>query len=186
MKKIFLLLTVGLAVLGCNRQGKWNAEQRKAAREMLQEWRDMIYLQDMTDAEFVIFTDNVTDILQAEYPSYAEFIAMPMAGDSVQVVVVAAIAADIQANNRNMRHIFPYKNLVKSGVLPQGLNRDAESQFYTCLAGKINGSFGSLQAFIWGAINSTVDDQLIAGFQQQCAAPFWDTETITVVEETTN
>src|SRR5574344_2097611 len=103
MKKILLFTALAATLLaGCAQKTKWTAEQREAVREMLREWRRMVYLSDMSDTEFVIFTDNVADLIEVEYPSYTEFVAMPMVGDSVQVVLVTAIVADIQANMRNM------------------------------------------------------------------------------------
>ena len=57
MKKILLcipLLAVFAAgLIGCSQQRQWNQEQRKAMREGLRSYRQMVYLDDLTDAEFV-------------------------------------------------------------------------------------------------------------------------------------
>ena len=56
MKKILLYLPVMLilaAGFGCSEQRKWNREQRKEMREMLRDYRQMAYLNDLTDAEFI-------------------------------------------------------------------------------------------------------------------------------------
>ncbi|MDY3978724.1 MAG: hypothetical protein SOZ00_01740 [Tidjanibacter sp.] len=184
MKKILLFTALAATLLaGCAQKTKWTAEQREAVREMLREWRRMVYLSDMSDTEFVIFTDNVADLIEVEYPSYTEFVAMPMVGDSVQVVLVSAIVADIQANMRNMRHLMPYDRMVREGVLPSGLTREQQMSFYTCMASSVNKAYGSLNAFVWSLVNSVPDTNgLLAKAQAQCAAPYWDVEVITVEE----
>ena len=63
MKKILLIVPVlalfAAAFAGCTQQQKWNHEQRKAMREALHDYRKMVYLEDLTDPEFVLFTDEV-------------------------------------------------------------------------------------------------------------------------------
>ena len=105
---------VCLYASGCSPQRRWNEEQRREAREMLREWREIAYLNALTEAEFDLFSAEVADVLEERWPSYVEFIEMPMVGDSVEVVVVAAIVSDIKANANNMRRLFPYDTLVSS------------------------------------------------------------------------
>ena len=54
MKKILLcvpLLAIFAAgFFGCSQQRQWNHEQRKAMREALRSYRQMVYLDDLTDA----------------------------------------------------------------------------------------------------------------------------------------
>ena len=174
-------MLLAVAAVSCTSQNKWNREQKREMRQLLDAYRDMVYLNDMTDAEFIIFTDDVAGILEQNYPNYVTFAAMPNVDDTITMVVVTTIVTDLQANYRNMRHIFPYHDLVEAGVLPSGMSREQLTAFYTCLAGKINNYFGSLQAFIYGAMNSVLDDAMILGFQQSCAAQM---ATEVVVEET--
>ena len=58
MKKILLcvpLLAIFAAgFFGCSQQRQWNHEQRKAMREALRSYRQMVYLDDLNDAEFVL------------------------------------------------------------------------------------------------------------------------------------
>ena len=56
----FSILLAAVALTACSQKAKWNHEQKKAMRENLRQYRDMIYLQDLTDPEFLIFTDSVT------------------------------------------------------------------------------------------------------------------------------
>lgn len=183
MKKIVLMLIVVATVCGCkNSNRKWTEEQRREAKQMLELYRDLVYLQDLTEAEYLLFADDVVDTLQAEFPSYVTFVAMPAVNDTIETYVVATIVEEIQADRRNMRHVFPYQHLVKNNILPEGMPREQIHEFYDCLAQHVNSYFGSYQAFVYGALNSLLDDVAIVNFQQKCAAPYWSEETITVIE----
>lgn len=63
MKKILLCVSLlsmfAAGFVGCSQKREWNHEQRKAMREALRSYRQMVYLDDLTDAEFVLFTDQV-------------------------------------------------------------------------------------------------------------------------------
>ena len=159
---------------GCTQREKWNEEQRREAREMLREWREIAYLNALSEAEFEVFSAEVTNLLESRWPSYVEFIELPMVGDSVEVVVVATIVKDIKANAHNMRYLFPYPTLVSAGILPEGLTPHQQKEYYMCLANSVDNVFGSVQSFVWGAINSSLDDMAIAYMLRDCAVPFWE------------
>ena len=100
MKKILLYLPVMLilaAGFGCSEQRKWNREQRKEMREMLRDYRQMAYLNDLTDAEFILFSDDVATALEGDYPVYATFVTMPGVEDTVQLVIVETVVEELQA-----------------------------------------------------------------------------------------
>lgn len=124
MKKILLcvpLLAIFAAgFFGCSQQRQWNHEQRKAMREALRSYRQMVYLDDLNDAEFVLFSDEVAGQLENSYPVYMEFVQMQGVDDTVDMVVVSTIVDELNADARNMRHIYPYNYLVAQGVLPAG------------------------------------------------------------------
>ena len=136
MKKILLcvplLALFAAGLIGCSQQRQWNHEQRKAMREALRSYRQMVYLDDLTDAEFVLFTDDVAGQLENSYPVYVEFVEMQGVDDTVDMVVVSTIVDELDADAHNMRHIYPYRALVAQGVLPAGLDhsqiRQMESQ----------------------------------------------------------
>ena len=134
--------------VGCSQKREWNHEQRKAMREALRSYRQMVYLDDLTDAEFVLFTDQVAGELEGTYPVYATFVEMPGVTDTVDMVVVTTIVDELNADARNMRHIFPYNYLVAQGVLPAGLDHDQQKAFYNCFAGKVNDTYDTMSQFI--------------------------------------
>ena len=138
MKKILLCVSLlsmfAAGFVGCSQKREWNHEQRKAMREALRSYRQMVYLDDLTDAEFVLFTDQVAGELEGTYPVYATFVEMPGVTDTVDMVVVTTIVDELNADARNMRHIFPYNYLVAQGVLPAGLDHDQQKAFYNCFA----------------------------------------------------
>ncbi len=185
MRKLLLIMIVAATVCGCkntHRNHKWTEEQKREMKQMLDMYRDMVYLENLTDAEFLLFTDDVVDTLEAGFPNYVAFVAMPAVNDTVDTYVVATIVEEIKANRRNMRHIFPYERLVANNILPAGMPHEQILEFYNCMAQNVNGYFGSYQAFVYGALNSMIDDMVIANFQQKCAAPYWTEETVTIIQ----
>ena len=144
MKKILLSLTLimaAVAIVGCSQKAKWNHEQRKAMRENLHQYRDMIYLQDLTEPEFLIFADSVTGDIEAVYPVYTSFIEMDGVQDTIDMFVLTAIVDELDADAHNMRHIYPYRYLVSEGILPDRLTHEQQRDFYRCLAQKVNNTF---------------------------------------------
>lgn len=120
-----LLLLPALALfaagfMGCSQQRRWNHEQRKEMREALRSYRQMAYLEDLDDAEFMVFTDGVTETLEGDYPVYATFIQMPGVDDTVEMVVVTTIVDELNADAHNMRHIYPMLTSFLRECCPQG------------------------------------------------------------------
>ena len=101
MKKILLCVSLlsmfAAGFVGCSQKREWNHEQRKAMREALRSYRQMVYLDDLTDAEFVLFTDQVAGELEGTYPVYATFVEMPGVTDTVDMVVVTTIVDELNA-----------------------------------------------------------------------------------------
>ena len=68
MKKFLLALPmVALVVtgfIGCSGERKWRHEERKALRQSLQAYRDMVYLNDLTDADLIF--DCVTCLAKSD------------------------------------------------------------------------------------------------------------------------
>ena len=111
MRKFLLSLSVVVVVLagffGCSQQRQWNREQRQALRQMLREYRDLAYLENLTEAEYMLFADEVAAAIEQNFPVYTTFIEMPAVNDTVQVYVVTTIVDQLNADVRNMRHLFP-------------------------------------------------------------------------------
>lgn len=173
MKKILLSVTL-LAIfaagfVGCSQQREWNHEQRKAMREALRSYRQMVYLDDLNDAEFMLFTDQVAGMLESNYPVYTTFVDMPGVTDSVDFVVVTTIVEELDADARNMRHIYPYNYLVAQGVLPAGLDHQQQRNFYNCFAGKVNSVYASTAEFFNAIMADTTNLSQISQMQNQCA-----------------
>ncbi len=116
MKRMFLCLPVVamflVGLIGCSGKREWNHQQRQAMRQALREYRDMVYLNDLTDAEYLIFTDEVATDLETSYPVYAAFIELPGVEDTVDMVVVETIVDYLNADAHYMRHIYHYHSLV--------------------------------------------------------------------------
>ncbi len=172
------------AVAGCSQQRQWNHEQRRAMREALKEYRQMAYLDNLTDTEFMTFTEGVAADLEGEYPVYTTFIEMDGMDDTVDMVVVTAIVDELNADPRNMRHIFPYNYLVAQGTLPAGLDYDQQRQFYSCLAGKVNAQYSTMTQFFNAVLADTTDNSRLQQLQNQCASDLfgWTLAEVDIVE----
>lgn len=178
MKKILLCASL-LAVFaagfaGCSQRREWNREERKAMRDALRSYRQMIYLDDLTDSEFVLFSDGVAGELENAYPVYTTFIQMPGVNDTVDMFVVTTIVEELDADAHNMRHIFPYDYLVGQGVLPAGLDRSQQKAFYTCLAGKVNATYSTMEQFFNAVLADTTDLSQLRRLEGQCADELFD------------
>ncbi len=173
MKKLLVsaaLLVFAAAMLAsCSQRQKWTAEQRKDMREILHSYREMIYVDDLTDTEFTQFANGVVSALEARYPSYQALATMPAVADTVDVAVVAAIVEHLEADARNIRHVYPYNFLVAQGVLPAGLDHDQQRAFYKCLAGKIYNCYTSERAFVDAIMAGTVEPVNMRAMQAACA-----------------
>lgn len=172
MKKILLSLSLILAtvaITGCSQKAKWDHKQKQAMRENLRQYRDMIYLQDLTEPEFIIFTDSVTGNIEEVYPVYATFMQIPNVDDTIDMFVVTTIVEFLDADAHNMRHIFPYRYLVSQGILPDKLTHEQQRQFYKCLAQKVNNNYSSTEQFFNAILADTTASSQIATFQSQCA-----------------
>ena len=129
----------------------------------------MIYLDDLTDSEFVLFSDGVAGELENAYPVYTTFIQMPGVNDTVDMFVVTTIVEELDADAHNMRHIFPYDYLVGQGVLPAGLDRSQQKAFYTCLAGKVNATYSRWSSSSTPCWPTRPTFRNCAGWRDQCA-----------------
>ena len=126
-------------------------------------------LDDLTDAEFVVFTDDVAGQLENSYPVYVEFVEMQGMDDTVDMVVVSTIVDELDADAHNMRHIYPYSTLVAQGVLPAGLDRSQQKAFYECFAGKVNAAYATTEQFFNAILADTTDLSQIRQMESQCA-----------------
>lgn len=177
MKRFLLSLTILLAAVAltaCSQKAKWNHEQKKAMHENLRQYRDMIYLQDLTDPEFLIFSDSVTGDIEAIYPVYTTFIEMDGAQDTVDMFVLTAIVEELDADAHNMRHIYPYRYLVSEGILPDRLTHEQQRNFYRCLAQKVNGTFYSMEQFLMAIVSDTTSHSKMKQLQSECANDLFD------------
>ncbi|MDE5622586.1 MAG: hypothetical protein K2K30_09475 [Alistipes sp.] len=178
---ISLLTLFAAGLVGCSQTREWNREQRKAMRESLRDYRRMVYLNDLNDAEFAAFTDDVAEQLEESYPVYTTFIAMPGVNDTVDVVVVTTIVDELNADARNMRHIFPYNYLVAQGTLPAGLDHDQQHAFYKCFAGKVNAAYLTTGQFFNAVLADTTDRSQLRRMANACANDLFDW-TVTEVD----
>lgn len=173
MKKILLcvplLALFAAGLIGCSQQRQWNHEQRQALREALRSYRQMVYLDDLNDAEFVLFTDQVAGALENDYPVYTDLSQLPAAADTVDMVVITTIVDELDADAHNMRHIYPYSALVAQGVLPAGLDHSQQQAFYTCFAGKVNAAYSTMGQFFNAILADTTDLSQIRQLESQCA-----------------
>ncbi len=182
MRKLLFVTTFLAALVSltcCKQQPKrWSHAERQAVRQALNEYRQMIYLEDLTEAEFGLFADGVALDLESSYPVYAEFVEIPGLDDTVEMVVVTSIVEQLDTDARNMRHLYPYDYLVARGTLPAGLTRDQQRAFYTCFSQAVNSQFVSMSNFFNALLNDTSNHSQIAQIQSQCANQLFGWEVV--------
>lgn len=172
---ILLLVVTIITIASCSKQAKWNHEQKEALKKALKTYREMVYLQDLTEPEFVIFTDDVANDVESAYPVYATFMQIPSIDDTLDMFVVTAIVEQLNEDATNMRHLYPYRTLVKQGILPDKLSHDERHAFYKCLAQKVNNYYTSVDEFLSDVIKSDTSAQSQIGkFQSECANDLFD------------
>ncbi|MFI3305942.1 MAG: hypothetical protein R3Y68_05460 [Rikenellaceae bacterium] len=170
MKKIIYTLLLTAAITACvTTVSQWNREQRRTIQRAISEYRDMVYVSELSDAEYYIFANDATDIVEMNYPSFDEFVALPAMNDSVEVIVTTLIIEQLDADGANIRHIYPYRELRQEGILPRGVSRKDQRSFYKCLARKVNTAYDSYSEFLHAVIANETDAGQITQFQQECA-----------------
>ena len=177
MKRILLALSVlaiALSSTSCSEQRRWNQKQKHQMREALRQYRDMIYLQDLTDPEFIIFTDDVANDIELAYPVYTTFIEIPSVNDTVDMFVISTIVEELNEDAHNMRHLYPYRYLVSQGVLPDKLSHEQQRAFYKCFAEKVNSSYSDMNQFLNAILADTSATSQISQMQQQCASDLFN------------
>ncbi len=186
MKKFLFSVAIVALMFGslfaCSEQAKWNRQERQAMRELLREYRELAYLNDLTEAEYMLFADKVIASVEEEYPVYTTFIEMPAVNDTVQVYVVTTIVEQLAADASNMRHLYPYRDLVAANVLPDGLTRSQQNAFYQCFANSVDNTYANPAQLVNAIMADTVQNSQIAQMQAACANNLfgWTVEIIEV------
>lgn len=126
MKKSLITCTAVVALLlvgACSKEKRWGMKEREELRNELRAYRDMVYLENLAEAEFNDFTGDVVSAIEIDYPVYTTFVELPGRGDTVEVYVVSTIVEELNTDPHNLRNIFPYPMLVADGILPQEIGR---------------------------------------------------------------
>ncbi len=183
----YAIITLIVLFVACSpARREWKQAERAAFLQMIDNYRQMVYLSDLTDTEFVLFNDDVASGVEVVYPVYTALVAMPSLNDSVDMWVVTTIVEDIDEDAHNIRHIYPYHSLVEQGILPEELDEAGRLAFYRCLAQKINNYFNSTEAFFYAVISNNIDPNIITKMQNECASDLfgWTIEVdTTMIEE---
>ena len=88
MKRFLLplvMLATTVAAISCKSDKKWSDLDRRAVRDEVRTYRDMVYLENLADTEFDAFSGDVVSAIEVDYPVYTTFIEMPGQGDTVEV-----------------------------------------------------------------------------------------------------
>lgn len=177
MKRTLLAIMVIASVVGvssCSKAQRWNEKERRAVRDDVRAYRNMVYLDNLEQAEFDLFSNDVVDAIEVDYPIYTTFVELPGRGDTVEVYVVSTIVSELAADAHNMRKIYPYKELVAEGILPSDLDRQAQRAFYECFARRVDNSFSSVGEFFNAVLADTTSNSKIEQLQRQCASDLFD------------
>lgn len=177
------------ALVGCTNEKGWNTKERMAVRDELNNYRDMVYVDDLQEIEFEDFTGDVIEAVEIDYPVYTVYYELPGRGDTLDVYVVSTIVERLDTDPHNLRHIFPYSWLVAEGVLPAGMDNQAQRAFYDCLSQKVKRHYHTSRRFLYALMNDPNAGSVVLQMQNDCAAELfdWGIEVDeTVVVTTTN
>ena len=177
-----MFAALAATVVGCSKRERWDEKERRAMREELRAYRDMVYLDNLADVEFDEFSGNVVEAIEIDYPVYTTFVEMPGKGVTVEIYVVSTIVNVLNADALNMRNIYPYPWLVSEGVLPAGLDHQAQRAFYDCFARKVRNYYPSTEAFFEAVVADDPSTSKLTQFQMECANDLFDWNII--VDET--
>ena len=192
MKKSLLFFAIAMgvvALVGCTEKRGWSHDDRKSVRNEIDNYRDMVYLEDLEVVEFDDFSGDVIEAIEIDYPTYALYYELPGRGDTLDVYVVSTIVERLDTDPHNLRHIFPYSWLVAEGVLPAGLDKQAQRAFYDCLSQKVKRQYHTSRRFLYALMNDPNAGNAVMQMQNDCAMELfdWGMEVDeTVVVETTN
>ncbi len=153
---------------------QWSKKERKTMRRALNEYREMVYINEMTDAQFFIFGDQLMDEIEINHPNYTEIIGLPYLDDTIKAYITTTIVEQLDADGSNMRYIYPYRLLKSENRVPAGLTRQQLRTFYKCLARKIDAQYSDFQSFFYAVAADTTDKSQIAQFQLGCAKSLFD------------
>ncbi len=187
MKKNLLLIAIAagmITMVGCTDKRGWSKKERDEVRNEVCAYRDMVYLDNLADVEFDLFSGDVVEAVEFDYPVYTAFYELPGRGDTLDIYVVSTIVERLDDNAHNLRHIYPYSWLVAEGILPAGLDRQAERAFYDCLSHKIRRHYHTSRNFIHAIMNDLKASATIEDMQMACAAELfdWGIESIEIDE----
>lgn len=169
-----MAITTFVGVVGCSSHKGWTEKQREELRRDVRAYRELPYLTNLEEVEFDIFSNDVAEAVEIDYPVYTTFIELPGRGDTVEVYVVSTIVSELQADAHNMRKIYPYRELVNEGVLPKDLDRQSQRAFYECFARRVDNTFPSVAAFFNAVLADTTTNSTIRNLQRQCASDLFD------------
>lgn len=173
MKKILLCVSHALDVRSRLRRLLAKAgvdhEQRKARREALRSYRQMVYLDDLTDAEFVLFTDDVAGQLENSYPVYVEFV--PDAGRGRHGRHGRRIDHRRRTRRRRPQHAphLSVQRARRARCASGGSGHSQQQAFYKCFAGKVNAAYATTEQFFNAILADTTDLSQIRQMESQCA-----------------
>ncbi len=178
-----------VALVGCKQSNDWSHEERQEVRNELNNYRDMVYLEDLQEIEFDDFSGDVIDAIEIDYPTYTLYYELPGRGDTLDVYVVSTIVERLDTDPHNLRHIFPYSWLVAEGVLPAGMDNQAQRAFYDCLSQKVKRYYHTSHRFLYALMNDPNAIGNVVQMQNECAMELFDwgvevDETVEVI--TTN
>lgn len=183
MKKSLIITSAFVAVVGIgamvmagcqNKEKGWGENERKELRKELRHYRDMIYVDNLSEVEFDSFTGDVIEAIEVDYPIYTTFYELPARGDTLDVYVVSTIVERLDTDPHNIRNIFPYPWLVAEGILPANLDHQAQRAFYDCFAHKVKRHWHTSRNFLNAIVNDPTAPMTIYNMQMACSAELFD------------
>ncbi len=142
-----MLALLAAGFTGCSQQRRWNQEQRKAMRESLRGYRQMTYVNDLNDDEFVVFGQRGRETRKFVPRLHDLRPHAPGMEDSVEMVVVTTVVDELNADPRNMRHIYPYPTWCRRACCPRVSTVSSSVRSASRFAAKVNARYATMNQF---------------------------------------
>ncbi|MFI3330975.1 MAG: hypothetical protein R3Y38_04145 [Rikenellaceae bacterium] len=168
MKRFIAALILNILMLSCANVQKWSKHEIEDFKTKLKGVENLDYLHNMQVDEYNLLVNNLAHAIEIFNPRYEVFINLPSAKDTINTYVISFLSYHLDAQTRNLRSLFPYRHLVKEGILPEGMSHNSKDEFYLCLENKLRARYKSMEFFL-GAL-SYGDDALIQAkiYMREC------------------
>lgn len=172
MKRIIIAFCLNVFMLSCSNSAQWSEQEIYDFKQHLKSVSSLDYLKAMSEKELEDLTIDLAKAIRVHNPKYQQFIELPSAKDTITTYVISFMSYYLDSGARTLRSLYPYRDLVREGILPTGMSDSSKAAFYLCLENKLRARYKSMEFFLgalsYGQGAATQAQEYI----KECAAEF--------------